>query len=163
MINIEEDEVEHLLIRIPQIKVIVSVVYIPASTIIPYEKHTNLAIDMYEQNSDYKFIFMGDYNLTGITWSKYSPLVFNSTKSATKDHKKNSDAIKSAYAYMNLLQYIPILNKKGYTLDLLFTDLANIHVIECNDSFLTLDRHHISYNINFNIKIFNTLKPITMP
>ena len=124
LISNDEDVIEHLFIKLPNIKVIVSVVYIPpASTAAPYTVHTNLAIDIYEKYSDYKFIFVGDYNLTGITWSKSSPLKCYSSEKSTSDHIINSDIINNAYSYMNLSQFFSVLDSKGYTLDLFLTDL----------------------------------------
>ena len=61
-INLVDDTVEHLFIKLPVIKMIISAIYIPpASQVTPYMKHINTAIEIYERHSDYKFVFLGDY------------------------------------------------------------------------------------------------------
>ena len=136
IINIDHDGVEHLFLKLPIYKIIIAVIYIPPSSeIIPYTKHVNIATDLFEKHHDFKFIIIGDYNLTGITWSKSNPLQHSWSNKSTRSDKENSEAIKSAFSYMDLSQKIPNLASKGYTLDLLFTNIDELSVYENNDFF----------------------------
>ena len=116
LINTDQDGVEHLFLKLPYHKIIIAVLYIPpASDVSPYIKHVNIATEIFEKLDDFKFILIGDYNLTGITWSKSSPLQHFSSNKATRSDKDNSAIIKNAYPYMDLFQKIPILASKDYT------------------------------------------------
>ena len=152
LINFQDDHSEHLFLKFPHHKIIVSVLYIsPSSKEEPYYTHANLATELYEKFTDYKFFMIGDYNLSGITWSSDSPLQRFVTAKANKCDKDNSDVIVNAFAYMDLSQKLAALVSKGYSLDLLFTNLEEVDVSESNDSFLVLDKHHKAYEIKIKV------------
>ena len=71
---------------------------------------------------------ISDYNLSGITWSSDSPLQSFVTAKANKCDKDNSDIIVNAFAYIDLSQKLAALVSKGYSLDLLFTNLEDVDV-----------------------------------
>ena len=125
LINKDHDGVEHLFLKLPFQKIIFAVLYLPPSSDeCPYIKHINLVTELYEKFKNCKFLLIGGYNLTGITWSTSIPLQRFTSDRANKKDKANSEIINNAYAYMDLSQKISNLASKGYTLDLLYTNFG---------------------------------------
>ena len=94
--------------------------------------------------------------ITYVQWSVSSELQCNYSVKTTKTHKDNSNIILQNFLFLDLRQFIPVNVNKGYSLDLLFSNLNDISVFENIDSILTSDKHHISYEINFKTKKVNS-------
>ena len=161
--DINDISVEHVFVRIPSIKLVIGVVYIPpTSSFNQYSKHSTVVKSLVDIYSDHHIMLVGDYNIPGVIWPVSSPLTCTYTSKAGKDEKINSDHLRDTFSYSNLLQYFPVHFNKGYSLDLLFCN-NSVQVEENCDSLLSVDKHHVSYNIFINLdlryqKFYNTKK-----
>jgi len=111
----------------------------PNSDLHVYNLHVDSIDSVLCNNSNSKFLAIGDYNLPGINWqfigSKIKPQLFN-----ISSIKSN---ILSCLSRSNLMQYNLIYNRTGTLLDLVFTNVYNIIVSSALNSLVPRDFNYL--------------------
>ena len=138
---------EQLFIRIDQAsaKIILCVSYLqPKSKKELYLEHSQAAETISNKFPDHQFIFIGDYNLPYVQW-KTNPLHYKPVEYIDPNERSSADTICTTYSSLGLQQFLPICDKKGYTLDLLFAPPDLISPIDLREQLLPTDSHHTSH------------------
>ena len=137
-------------------KIIISVVYIqPDSDKLIYDKYFQSLQTISDKYSDAKIMSFGDFNLPNIRWSETVPLNYDLLKYVDPNLSSAIDILCSVCNFMGLSQVYPVHSLKGYTLDLLLTNIYNIHVSTPTEEILSTDQHHEAkiFTVNLDNKI----------
>jgi len=122
---------------------IIGAVYIPPSSdIAVYDAHCKAIENIISILPNADTLIIGDYNLPNTRWFNESngSLQYTSTGICTKS--RQADIIYSYFNEFNFYQHNTILNARGNTLDLLFSNLRFIHVHAALESLLSNDVFH---------------------
>lgn len=150
-INQQNIQIEQLFVKISfkSYSLILCAIYIPPnSDLHVYNLHVDSIVSVLCNNSNSKFLAIGDYNLPGINWQfidkKIKPQLFN-----ISSIKSN---ILSCLSRSNLMQYNLIYNRTGSLLDLVFSNVYNIIVSSALNSLVPLDfNYHPALDISLPV------------
>jgi len=123
---------------------VISSVYIPPSSpSLLYESHMETVESLINANPTYTYLICGDYNLPGLSWSNDSDgLTFSSTSSSS------GSCVPKTFASLNFFQHNSVLNSSQSTLDLIFSNIANISVEKSLNHLVPCDSFHPALEIS---------------
>ena len=122
---------------------IIGAVYIPPnSTIETYQRHCNSVTQLAQAHPNHRLAIFGDFNLRSTKWSN-DPLVYDFTSYASPLLRDCVSTVCNTYFLAELSQLYPLHDKKGYTLDLLFSSAQFVHQVELHDHLVSTDKHHL--------------------
>lgn len=98
-----------------------TVYILPHSSVNVYNNYTNIINHLLCQYSSNKIILLGEYNLPAIQWSLYG------SETVFPFGKVESFALAN-FSYLNLKQFITIINRKNYILDLILCNTSDVEV-----------------------------------
>lgn len=102
---------------------IIGSVYLPHnSPSLSYEIFMNTVADLISSHISHVFIFCGDYNLPGISWSNDDTVVIYSTKASSQIHCVPETSAVNNFQINNVLNYF------GSLLDLIFVSHNQLSV-----------------------------------
>jgi len=155
---LKDSECEQIFLKvISQNKsLILGVVYIPPSSENDiYQHHVSIVDDLKSKHDKCDLLLLGDYNLPKVEWSNCDS--FSESLNANCFHQSNLiaanvDTILTGFSFLDLKQYFPINVKKGYTLDLAFSNLDESQIKNhiTVDSLSKIEFHHdpVMFNVN---------------
>ena len=161
LIPIQETRIEQVFVRISfgNRKVILGSVYIPPyASANEYLWHANTLTYLNDKYHNVKMAIFGDFNLRKVQWLNNSPMEIKSLNNISQNEENLATFFNNHISIFNFKQFFPIHPLKGYSLDLLLSNLNDVHIEskECPDKLLIPDSHHlyieslITFN-NFNI------------
>jgi len=155
---ISDNSVEQLFIQISEksLSLVIGAVYIPpASDINVYDIHFNAIDVLLNNNCHSKFLIFGDYNLPKISWQSVNGSI---VASGARAGSLESDVL-AQLSYLNLMQFNLIYNRSGSLLDLIFSNVFDINVINDNHTLLPLDSmYHPALSVELPILPFKYLE-----
>lgn len=104
-----------------------------------------------QNNSNYKFLILSDYNLPNIQWvsvnNSITPNLFNTN---------NFDSsILASLLYVELTQHSLIYNNSGSLLDLVLSNINNINVSSVMHSLVLIDHiYHTAWFVKTSVLLF---------
>jgi len=137
--------------------ILIGATYIPPSSESDiYHHHVNMVDELSSKYEISDIILLGDYNLPKVNWCNYDS--FTESLSVTCYNQSNliadnADIVVSGFSFLDLKQYFPINKKKGYTLDLAFSNLveSQVKVEVANDSLSKIEFHHDPVMFTFEL------------
>ena len=133
-------------IRLTFNTLIIGCSYITKPAIIDtYINNIKIIEDIFIAHPEAHFIFLGDYNLRNISWSRAAPSSFTNLSYTDPLVTTAAEYLNSMSALLNLHQLYPIHPGKGYTLDLRFSESSYTMVNDLNClELVPCGSHHIS-------------------
>lgn len=138
--------IEQLFVKIShnQHKILLGTTYIPPASSL--DAYLTIA-DNYEQlktkYKEHSLILTGDFNLPKISWNNNPEVTtHHSMEGATLPARTAAEVLAMVIASLNLEQYYPSHQLKGYTLDLLFAEKHTIKYEHSTDSIVPPDKDH---------------------
>ena len=98
-----------------------------------------------------------DFNLSRIKWTNGELLEIQRVEPVGEVIRSAALCVKDSFAYLDLKQFYPVHSKKGYTLDLLFSDLV-LKAIGSLDSLVECDSHHEAAFFFFELGLQQSVK-----
>lgn len=122
--------------------------------------HSLVVSTLADQCPDAKLMLFGDYNLSKIAWSSSLPLRAECTSYVDPNGIDAVNHVASVFTCLSLKQFFPAHPSKGYTLDLLFSNVDSIFVSDPPDDFVFKSNdNHCPKLFSFPHKSFASLKP----
>ncbi|KAF0694325.1 Reverse transcriptase domain-containing protein, partial [Aphis craccivora] len=153
-----DNSVEQLFIQISEksSSLVIGAVYIPpASDINVYDIHFNAIDVLLNNNYHSKFLIFGDYNLPNISWKSVNGSI---VPSGARAGSLESNVL-AHLSYLNLMQFNLIYNRSGSLLDLIFSNVFDINVINENHTLLPLDSmYHPALSLELPVLSFKYLE-----
>lgn len=156
-LSLQNNSIEQLFIKITfkSCSLIIGSVYIPPRSDIEYYViHNNEIDNIMCNNSNSKFLIIGDYNLPNIKWvSTYNYATPNLLNLSNVDSN-----ILAGFSYLNLLQYNLVYNRSGSLLDLVFSNADNVNVSSVIYPLIPLDQmYHPALLIKLSVMFIESL------
>lgn len=137
-------------ISLRSLKVIIGVTYIPpnspAST---YELHAASVEEVSLNYPDHKLFLIGDYNLPNAVWGNDNELSAISHAYLSPNLRDGISYLRTTFSSLQLKQHYPVHQSKGYTLDLLFSDVPGLSTYSYQDQLIKTDSHHGHLFVDF--------------
>ena len=166
--------VEHLFVKIKlkSMSIIVGATYISQEVqkdVSIYLDHISTIENLLNNNPECGIALFGDYNLNNIKWTEEDPMRFTKLNYVDRNIDEAAQIIRDCSSSYGLKQYFPVHPAKGYTLDLLLSDLE-FKTIDSPDFLVNIDSHHppaffevqlssvstpVLDNVQFNFKNIN--------
>ncbi|KAJ8672190.1 hypothetical protein QAD02_003449 [Eretmocerus hayati] len=119
---------------------------IPGRIIVGFDKTKNQQAQYEEVAAKLKTrLDSGDFNVPGVNWLNSPNLTYDFVDNRTGRNAECADIIRRGCSFMNMVQYFPVPNNKGYSLDSLFSSISNISSFHAPETLSTVDDYHIPF------------------
>jgi len=153
-----DNSVEQLFIQISEksLSLVIGAVYIPSAfNINVYDIHFNAIDVLLNNNCHSKFLIFGDYNLPNISWQTVNG---SFAPSGARARSLESNVL-AHLSNLNLMQFNLIYNRSGSLLDLIFSNVFDINVINENHTLLPMDSmYHPALSFELPVLSFKYLE-----
>lgn len=136
-------EQKFVAISIGSSKIIVGVAYIPPNS--PenvYELHAASVEEFSLKYPDHKLLLIGDYNFPNTEWVNDTGISTVSQGYLPPNLRDGISHLCTTFSYLQLYQHYPVHPAKGYTLDLVFSDIPGLSTPTFHDQLIKTDSHH---------------------